>query len=290
MRSMTGFGRASRVAGQWETSVQASSVNRKALEVAVSMPRAWQWLEPEIARQIRAVARRGRIQVSIECKRVRAVTGLTVDEAELDAAIAPLRDYAESRGIAFEPDASFLLRLTMARGDEVDSPKEDELADLIRPVLAEALEGLVSMRDREGTALKADLMERAGRLRDLTAAITRDAENSVPDYREGLLQRLTQAGLDLDLTDDRVLKEIALFADRCDIAEELTRLGSHFDQLGELCQSDDAVGRTMEFLLQEISREINTVGSKSSRLAIARQVIEFKNEVERIREQVQNVE
>lgn len=290
MKSMTGFGRASRVEGQWETSVQASSVNRKSLEVAVSMPRVWQWLEPEISRQVRSVVRRGRVQVSIECKSVRAATGVKVDEMDLDAAIAPLRDYAESRGIAFEPDASFLLRLSLVRGDDVEGPVEDELADLIRPVLAEALEALVAMRDREGSALKADLKDRAIRLRNLVGSITADAAHAVPDYREALMQRLVQAGLDLDLTDDRVLKEIALFADRCDIAEELTRLGSHLDQLGELCQSDDAVGRTLEFLLQEISREINTVGSKSSRLAIARQVIEFKNELERIREQVQNVE
>jgi uncharacterized protein (TIGR00255 family) len=254
------------------------------------MPRAWQWLEPEISRLVRAAVRRGRVQVSLECKSVGASSGVTVDEADLDAAIAPLRAYAESRGIRFEPDASFLLRLSLARGDDVEAPGEDELTSLIRPVLAEAMQALVSMRDREGAALKSDLTERCVRLRGLVESITADAEGAVPDYRDALMQRLAQAGLDLDLSDDRVLKEIALFADRCDIAEELTRLGSHLDQFGELCQSDDPVGRTMEFLLQEISREINTVGSKSSRLDVARHVIEFKNELERIREQVQNVE
>jgi len=290
MKSMTGFGRASRVEQNWETVVQASSVNRKSLEVAVSMPRAWQWLEPEIARQVRAVVRRGRIQISIECKSVRTASGVAVDEADLDGVIAQLRDFADRRGLTFEPDASFLLRLALNRGDDVSSPGEDLLADLIRPVLAEALEALVTMREREGAALKADLIDRVLRLRTLTAGIAKDAENSVPDHRAALMQRLSQAGLELDLNDERVLKEIALFADRCDITEELTRLASHLDQLEELGRSDDPVGRTMEFLLQEISREINTVGSKSNRLEIARQVIEFKNELERIREQVQNVE
>jgi uncharacterized protein (TIGR00255 family) len=290
MKSMTGFGRAVRTGADWETVVQVSSVNRKSLEVAVSMPRSWQWLEPQIAGRVRQTVQRGRIQVAIECRSIRGAGGLTVDEAAIDAVVERLGAYARERGHRFEPDAAFLLQLALARRDDREGPADDELAGLVEPVLIEALDALARMRGREGEALAADLVGRVDSLAALTVKITGLAGGAVAEHRSLLLQRLSQAGLELDVSDERVLKEIALFADRCDISEELTRLGSHLDQFGELCRSGDPVGRTMEFLLQEIGREIHTVGSKSSRLEIARAVIEFKNELERIREQVQNIE
>ena len=290
MNSMTGFGRAAAAGSEWETVVQVSSVNRKTLEVAVSMPRAWQWLEPEINRRVREVVKRGRIQLTIECRSVLGAAGLVLDERATDALVSRLGAYARDHGHRFEPDASFLLRLVLARRDDQEGPADDQLADLVGPVLAEALEALARMREREGEALAADLAARLEALRTMTAKIAEASEGSVADYRGQLLQRLSQAGLELDLSDERVLKEIALFADRCDISEELVRLASHLDQFGELCRRAEPVGRTLDFILQEVGREINTVGSKSNRLEIARLVIEFKNELERVREQVQNVE
>ena len=290
MKSMTGFGRAVRTGVDWETVVQASSVNRKTLDVAVSMPQSWQWLEPEITRRVRQVVQRGRVQVTIECRSVRGAGGITVDEAAIDGVVTRLAAYARERGHRFEPDAAFLLQLVLARRDHREGPGDDELSDLVSPVLDEALAGLVLMREREGEALSADLGARTELLRSLTLRIGEFSETTVADYRAQLLQRLNQSGLELDLSDERVLKEVALFADRCDITEELTRLGSHLDQFGDLCRSEESVGRTMEFLLQEVGREIHTVGSKSNRLEIARLVIDLKNELERIREQGQNVE
>jgi uncharacterized protein (TIGR00255 family) len=146
------------------------------------------------------------------------------------------------------------------------------------------------MRAREGAVLAEDLLGRIEGLRALTIKITEASEGTVGERRDQLFQRLKQMDLEIDLSDERVLKEIALFADRCDISEELTRLASHLDQLCDLCRSDGSVGRTLEFLLQEVSREIHTVGSKANNLKISHFVIEFKNEIERIREQVQNVE
>ena len=135
-----------------------------------------------------------------------------------------------------------------------------------------------------------DLSERIGTLETLSAQIEAHSKNAVPRYRDALFERLKQINLDLDLNDERVLKEIALFADRCDVSEEITRLKSHFEQFHAFLKSNEASGRKMDFLCQEIHRELNTTGSKSSQIEITRAVIEGKNELERIREQVQNVE
>lgn len=153
-----------------------------------------------------------------------------------------------------------------------------------------ALGDFVAMRAREGSTLLADLMVRIGNLANHVGEIAVRAPLVTSNYREQLLQRLRQAGLELELNDERVLREIALFADRCDLSEELTRFGSHLDQLRALFNSDGEMGRKAEFILQEMGREANTMGSKANDHAISRAVIELKNELERIREQIANVE
>jgi len=152
------------------------------------------------------------------------------------------------------------------------------------------LKSFVEMRGKEGSALLADFLARLAILQNHTAAIAERAPQVPKNYREQLMQRLRQAGLELDLNDDRVLKEIALFADRCDIAEELTRLRSHFEQFTALLKSSGEIGRKSEFILQEMGREVHTIGSKANDLVISRAVIELKNELERVREQIANVE
>jgi uncharacterized protein (TIGR00255 family) len=138
--------------------------------------------------------------------------------------------------------------------------------------------------------LLTDFLARVALIENHAAIIAERAPQVPKNYREQLMQRLRQAGLELDLSDDRVLKEIALFADRCDIAEELTRLRSHFEQFTALLKSAGEIGRKSEFILQEMGREVHTIGSKANDLTISRNVIELKNELERVREQIANVE
>jgi len=157
-------------------------------------------------------------------------------------------------------------------------------------VFREALGQLVAMRQAEGKALKEDLEQRLENIGVALQAIRSGMGDTVPRYRELLLQRLSQASLEIDLSDERVLKEIALFADKCDISEETTRLDSHLVQFRECLQEGSPVGRKLEFILQEVNREFNTIGSKANNIEISRHVIEAKNEIERIREQIQNIE
>jgi uncharacterized protein (TIGR00255 family) len=289
MNSMTGFGRGKASADGWEFGVQVSSVNRKALEVVVSLPREWQIFEPKISAAVREHAARGRVQVAIDVRGPRA-EGLQWDEAAVDSELDRLAATAERRKIPFEPSPELLFQVANAsRSDSVGIEPEAAL-DLILEAIGGALEEFAAMRAQEGSALAADISARTATLSGYVDDITWLSQGTVQNYREALLGRLRQSGLELDLNDERVLREIALFADRVDVSEEITRLKSHLDQMGQMVAATEPVGRKAEFLLQEIGREINTVGSKANDLGIARIVIDFKNELERIREQIQNVE
>jgi uncharacterized protein (TIGR00255 family) len=153
-----------------------------------------------------------------------------------------------------------------------------------------ALEEFVTMRAKEGAAMQADMLAHLESLAQIVDRVEPLVPGQVPVYRESLLKRLHDFGLDIDLNDERVLKEIALYAEKCDVAEELTRLRSHLDQMRTTLREDGAIGRKLEFLLQEIFREINTLGNKSSNLEIIQAVLSAKSEIEKLREQSLNVE
>jgi len=290
MRSMTGYGRGTAARNHWEVTVQLSSVNRKSLEVAVSLPREWQAFEPEIAGLVREKAARGRVQVAIDVRGAAATGGLTWDDSAVAATLERLAVLAAKHDTAFTPTPELLFQLAQANRMESATLAPEAALALIREAIEPALREFAAMRTREGSALAADLTARAATLAVAVETIAKRAPSVVQNYRENLLQRLRTAGLELDVSDERVLREIALFADRIDTSEELTRLRSHLAQFAQLAGESEPVGRKAEFILQEIGREINTVGSKANDIEIARAVIEFKNELERIREQIQNVE
>jgi len=289
MRSMTGFGRGTATANDWEITVHLTSVNRKSLEVALSLPREWQVFEAELGAMVRRQAARGRIQVAVEVSGAR-VAGMNWDEQTVDLLLDRLAALAERRGVSFSATPELLLQVAQLSRRDSLALEPDRALDLIREALEKALVDFVATRDREGGVLAADIIERTRILSGHADAIAAQSSVTVRNYRELLLQRLRQAGLELDLDDERVLKEIALFADRVDISEEITRVRSHLEHLTELCADPEPVGRKAEFVLQEISREVHTIGSKANDLEIARRVIACKNEIERVREQIQNVE
>lgn len=287
---MTGFGRASAPLGAGAVQVQVSSVNRKGLDLTVRLPEAWSELEVAIGERVRSLAVRGKIHVEIAVSRTGGGAELAWDDAQVGAILERLAGLAEQQGVRFEPDGSLLWQIVSAqRGGGEALLSEDEEKGVLEAV-DEALRGFSAMRAREGEALLIDFITRLGKLHRCVAAIAERAPLVVPAYRETLFKRLREAGLKLDLDDERVLREIALFADRSDISEELTRLRSHLHQFELLLKSEAEIGRKAEFILQEIGREVHTIGSKANDLAISKQVIELKNEIERVREQIANVE
>lgn len=289
---MTGYGRASLRVGNSDLSVEINSVNRRGLEVTVSGPEEWTGLERIVTPWVRERCERGKVAVAVRVQTGADSAGFAWDRDAVRASLKRLEREAFELGMTFKADEQVLMRLAeihRTRREGLPSLEDESVLAALRKAVDTALVALCAMRADEGAALDRDLRSRIALLDTLSGAIRAHAADNVNRYRDAMLGRLRQSGLELDVADDRVLKEVALFADRCDIVEELTRLGSHFAQFNA-CLAEKAVGRKLDFLCQEINREFNTIGSKANRVEITRAVIEAKNELERIREQVQNLE
>jgi uncharacterized protein (TIGR00255 family) len=288
---MTGFGRGGSATAVWVARVEIGTVNRKQAEVVVILPKELTEIEGTIRKQVQGVVSRGRAQVVVALEpagggtaNVRVDAGLA---RGLEGAFAQL---SEAVGRQVLPGAGDFLRqpgvLTIG-AREID-PAEAWTA--IGPALEEALGQLAAMREREGADLEADLAGRLDLLEKLVSGMAGLAPVRLVRQRELLFKRLRDAGLELDLSDERVVKELALFADRCEVSEELTRLASHFGKFRDYMAGTEPPGRALDFLCQEIFREFNTIGAKANDAGIAQTVVEAKTELEKIREQVQNVE
>lgn len=291
MHSMTGFGRGSATSEEGTASVEISCVNRKQAEIVVVGARELTELEPKIRKAVLTPISRGRVQVSIKFE-PRSVTAapVTVDSSRVAGILAAFEAISSQVGRTIAPDAADFFRVPGLF--DLGEPSLDPAAawTAIEPALGAALEQFIAMRQTEGADLAKDLDSRLETLERLAVSISEAAPGRPERYREMLLKRLRDAKLDLDPSDERVIREIAIFADRCDISEETTRLGSHFRKFREYMAGEEPAGRPLDFLCQEIHREFNTIGSKATDAGIAQLVVEAKTELEKIREQVQNVE
>lgn len=288
---MTGFGRGSFNSGTWLATIEISSVNRKQAEVVLQAPRELSELEAPIRKQVLQSVARGRIQISLSLEQPNGnVGGISIDQALARSFENAFKELSTSFGREILPTAGDFLRqpgfLASGRLD-LDATTA---WDAIQPALTEAVQQLVAMRTREGDDLKADFLNRLQTLAGFAGKISLEAPARPVRQREQLFKRLRDSGLEIDPSDDRVLKELALYADRCDITEELIRLDSHFAKFREYLDAPEPPGRALDFLCQELFREFNTIGSKANDSSIAQTIVEAKTELEKIREQVQNIE
>jgi uncharacterized protein (TIGR00255 family) len=293
MLSMTGFGRSSvDVAGAGvRIQVEIHSVNRKTLDIQISAPREWSGHEAIFSEWIGGAFQRGRVNVQIKVELAKdSSDSLAMNTEAMALTLNDLKAFAQAQGFDFTPDSSLVLDLARSVKDKSSLPSWKELKESLQEAFNAALADISAMRLQEGAALAYDLRERIAELEEFRKQIEKNASGSTQRYRNALLERLKQLELELDVSDERVLKEVAIYADRSDISEETTRLSSHFEQFLGFLSADEATGRKMDFLCQEIHREFNTTGSKSNDIEITRLVIEGKNALERIREQVQNIE
>ncbi|MFA6959975.1 MAG: YicC/YloC family endoribonuclease [Opitutaceae bacterium] len=290
MKSMTGYGRATAPLGTHTLTVQVNSVNRKTLDLTVKLPREWDSLEPLIGELVRQNASRGKVHVEVELTGAAGAGDVDWDEAAASVLFKRLAQFASSRAVDFKPTPELLLTLLNSQRKGSNLPSVEVVEPVLADVLGEALTSFATMRAKEGGSLLKDFLTRLDTLSGYIATVAARAPLVTTGYRDALHKRLREVGLELDVSDERVLKEVALFADRCDITEELTRLRSHLDQFTTLLKSNGEIGRKSEFILQEIGREVHTIGSKANDLEISKNVIELKNELERIREQIANVE
>lgn len=293
LKSMTGYGYGECSAAGVKVQVEISSVNRRQLDVHINLPRTITVLESRVLEIVHESVARGYVTgtVTIGVSEERRRRGVRVDYALAEAYVKAIRKAAAEMGLRNDLTADVLLRLPEVVQYEYVERDVERIWPLLRRALKQALRRLVDMRTREGAALALDIRTRLERLHKRHLQEIRSLAPAVTDrYQAALQQRLLKAGFAIGSEDQQVMKELALFAERCDISEEITRLDSHLKQALQLLGSREPAGRTLEFLAQELLRESNTIASKANDAAIARHVIHFKTELERIREQVQNVE
>lgn len=298
MRSMTAFGRAT-VAGEgYELTVELRSVNNRYLDLNFRLPRAWTAMEERIKAALSAMGvSRGKVDFSVTLTDTRAQSGAAVLEPDLDVArryVEAARRLCEELNVDHDLTTSRLLTLpgVMVPVKEDTAETDDEVWERLSPAVTEAVTAFLAAREREGARLAADVLAKLDGIRGLVATIAARSAENVATYRVRFEERLRAALGETGATFDenRVITECAVYADRVAIDEELVRLASHFEALEGLFKSSEAVGRKIDFMLQETNREINTIGSKCSDAAMAQTVAEVKSELEKIREQIQNIE
>ncbi len=292
MKSMTGFGEAAGKQGTVRIEIAISSVNSKrGLDLNLNLPRDLQNCEEVARTQIQQEVTRGRlnVQVSLESRDPAKEGLLEVDAAAFKHYQQQFAALKKQRLIAQEIKPEFLLKLPGVMKDPEQNRDRDHSA-LFAKVLKQAVTRYQSARKREGLALKKDLLARLAAIAARVKLVNQRRPHVVGQHRTQLLQRLEQAGFPNLVEDERILKEVALFADRSDVSEEMTRLEAHLAEGRRLSAVNEPAGKSLDFLVQEIGREINTIGSKSNDLEISRAVLEMKAELEKIREQVQNIE
>lgn len=292
VRSMTGFGSGKASGGGFEIAVEISSVNRKQADIQLDLPRQLLCVENLFGEEIRKVVSSGRVSCRVQMNLTGGGRSRNIHIDEKLAAIYLARIRKAAGHLKIEKDVSMEYLLSLPGVVAFYEPKADK--DVLWPVckraLSLALHQFNRMRKTEGVALGRDVLARLALMEKLTRRIGARAPQTVKHYRKTLLQRIAEAGVDMADSDGRLLKEIALYADRCDISEELTRLESHFRQARGLLDGKEPAGRSLDFLAQEMLREFNTVGSKAHDAAIRADVVACKAELERLREQVQNIE
>ena len=290
---MTGYGCGECVSKGAKIFVELSSVNRRQVEVALSLPSEIEALEPELRKILLASVSRGRVsgRVILERPAGKANRDIIINEAQATVYKTALRKLADEIKINDDISLESLLRLPGVLETVDKRISSSSLLPALKKAFKQALSQLQLMRYKEGEYLRKDLTKRLAGLKALSKKISKQAPKVIVMHRKRLIERLAKADIqEQDINDERFLREVVYFTDRSDITEELTRLDSHFMQMQGCLRENEPVGRKLDFLAQEMFREINTIGSKANDSEIAKEVVAIKTELEKIREQVQNVE
>ena len=294
IKSMTGFGRSRNTVNGKDITVEMRSVNNRFFDCSVKLPRAFSFLEEKIKPHLQSMGvTRGKVDVFVTIETVDSPTAdISIDEGYAGAYISALRKLGDTFGL--KDDVSIM---TVAQNRDifiVRKPEEDTERDWqdLCVVLNEAIDKFIAGRTREGENIQSDLCAKVENIKQKVSEIERLSETDLTTYRQKLEAKLKEMLSDnrIVFDENRILTECALFADKIAIDEELVRLRSHFDGFEEILASDEPVGRRLDFLVQEINRETNTIGSKCQNASIAKLVVDIKCEIEKIREQIQNIE
>ena len=291
LKSMTGFGRAQKEIDGYVITVELKSVNHRYFEFSSRVPRQYGFLDEKLKSYINGKVSRGKIECYVTIEALNTDTAdVVVNHTLATAYVNALKEIAETYELKDDFGASTISRfpevLVVRKSDE----DEEKLWGYVQEVCSEAIDKFIAMREVEGSKMKDDIYSRGQFILDCVSYIEERSPQTVKEYNDKLVERVHELLGDVSLDESRILQEVAIYADKVAVAEETVRLRSHIEQLNTFISSDEPVGRKMDFLVQEINRETNTIGSKANDVDIARKVVDIKAEVEKIREQIQNIE
>ena len=291
IKSMTGYGRAVETVNGREFTVELRSVNNRYLDCTVKLPRMLSFAEEAVKQAVKAVVSRGKVEVYISAKSDNSDdTTIRLNKAVLEGYLAAMRQMTEEFGVRDDISVSTVSRLPEVFSVEKPEVDEEQLLGDLMGVVSKALEGYDAMRTTEGKALDTDLRTRGNTILGLVTQVEQGNGQTVLDYRARLEAKLREVLEATNIDESRILTEAAIFADKVAVDEETVRLRSHLKQMEAMLDGGGAVGRKLDFLLQEMNREANTIGSKCTDVRLARIVVDIKAELEKIREQTQNIE
>lgn len=291
VRSMTGYGREQKIIDQRDILVEIKSVNHRYYEFSARLPRAYGYIEEKLKSFMKGSIYRGKVEVNVTINNLNGKeASIRADKILASGYVNALRDINKELGLSDDISLSNLIKLSDIFTVQKIAEDEEKLWNDVKEVAESALEKFVIMRNSEGEALKLDLLGKLAKISGLLEKVEKAAPQTAAAYYERLLTKLKEILGDNNIDEQRVVTEAAVFAEKIAIDEETVRLRSHINQFIELLEADEPLGRKLDFLVQEINREVNTIGSKAQDLEITKCVVDLKSEIEKIREQIQNIE
>lgn len=288
---MTGFGRDHRIIEGREYLVEIRSVNSRYYEFNAKLPRQYMFLEEKLKSLVKAGISRGKVEVSLSIYNIgTSETSVTVNEGVVENYLNVLRAAGDKFGLTDDLTVSTIFRMTDAFSVIRAEADEDKIWAAVKETAEAALAKFIQMRETEGAKMKEDILEKLSNVEKMTDKVCEYAPETVTAYREKLFAKMQEILENKQIDEQRILLEAGIYAEKIAVDEETVRLKSHFVQFRDMMNADDPIGRKLDFLVQEINREVNTTGSKAQDLRVTRLVVDMKSEIEKIREQIQNIE
>ncbi len=291
LKSMTGYGRAQKILNGRDILVEIRSVNHRYYEYSSRIPRTYSYIDEKLKTMLKNGISRGKVEISVSINSIEGKdTEIAVNKGVAEGYVDALRGVASELGLTDDLSLSKLMKLPDIFTVQKTPDDEEQVWSDVSEVAKEALDRFVEMRATEGAKLRTDVLEKAAFILSLVSKVEEQSPKTVEAYRKRLYQKLSEILENKDIDQQRILTEAAVFAEKIAVDEETVRLRSHIDQLHEMLDCGEAVGRKLDFIVQEMNREVNTIGSKAQDLSITKLVVDMKAEIEKIREQIQNIE
>ncbi len=291
LRSMTGYGRAQKILNGRDISVEIRSVNHRYYEYTSRIPRTYSYIDEKLKSLLKSAISRGKVEVSVTINNIDGKDAqIAINKGVAEGYVSALRGISEELGLKDDLALSKLIKIPDIFNIQKTPDDEEQICTDVSEVTSEALGRFVAMRETEGERLKKDILEKADFIIERVSMVEEQSPATVEAYRKKLYKKISEVLEDKNIDEQRIITEAAIFSEKIAVDEETVRLRSHIAQLRDILESEEPVGRKLDFIIQEINREVNTIGSKAQDLSITKIVVDMKSEIEKIREQIQNVE